>query len=64
MTAPDPQSSNIGQNHIAKRAPSRHDDAHQSDPVGQYIKLYFFLFRKIQAPKAAPAPGDLVSAVI
>ncbi|TBB57013.1 hypothetical protein ELH43_41475 [Rhizobium ruizarguesonis] len=27
MTAPDPQSSNIGQNHIAKRAPSRHDDA-------------------------------------
>ncbi|MGO7341314.1 hypothetical protein ACCT08_14205, partial [Rhizobium johnstonii] len=36
----------------------------QSDPVGQYIKLYFFLFRKIQAPKAAPAPGDLVSAVI
>ena len=27
MTAPDPQSSNTGQNHIAKRAPSRHDDA-------------------------------------
>jgi hypothetical protein len=32
--------------------------------VGQYIKLYFFLFRKIQARKAAPAPGGLVSAVI
>jgi hypothetical protein len=25
MTAPDPQSSNVIQNHIAKRAPSRHD---------------------------------------
>lgn len=26
MTAPDPQSSNVIQKHIAKRAPSRHDN--------------------------------------
>jgi len=29
MTAPDPQSSNIGKIHIAKRAPSRHDNTFQ-----------------------------------
>ncbi len=32
MTAPDPHSSNTGQNHIAKRAPSRHVDATRSAP--------------------------------
>lgn len=31
--------------------------------VGQYIKLYFFLFRKIQARRVAPGTEGLGSAV-